>query len=281
MRGDLAIQKLASHARWHYNIPDTSIPGLIHHSTNCTALHEYLKELNLVSRVERNDASVRRETEAREQLVLDLALSNDVYSARPGPFAKLNSLAPGEATPDTMHPMELSHSEEPPEVKFGYFRPVRKSGIDHYANKDRDGGEDPGISSPLGVRLLLAEWDLGTDPKDYTYRDPYGLADIDTQPIPQYRRSPAALPMTQKKPVPQRPPLVVAAAAQPAVVHAVEHAPPTVQSQTVQRTHSQHFEPGIDAFSQGLMTSTQTLPGPFGGRPGAGKKPTKKRIGGF
>ncbi|KAG8217857.1 hypothetical protein J3R82DRAFT_6023 [Butyriboletus roseoflavus] len=282
MGGHLAIQKLAGHAQWHYNIQDTSIPGLIYHPVDCSALHEYLKELNLVPGIERNDTSVRRETEAREQLVLDLALSNDVYSARPRPFTKPHSFAAGEATPNTMaHPMEMSYSEEPPEVKFGYFRPIRKSGADHYA-KDRDSGQDPDVSSSLGVRLLLAEWDLGTDPRDYTYRDPYGLSDIDAQHIPEYRRLPAALPMTQKKQIPpQRPPLVVAAAAQPSVVHTAERAPPTVESQIVQRTHSQHSEPGFDAFSQALMASTQTLPGPFGGRPGVGKKPTKKRIGGF
>lgn len=283
MHGHPAIQELTDLARWHYNIQDTSIPGLISHSANCSALHEYLKELNLVSEADRQDPSVRRETDAREQLVLDLALSNDVYSARPRPFAELPSSAACEASSNTVaHPVGMSYSEEPPDVDFGYFRPVRKSGADHYADKDRDSEQDGGVSSSRGVRLLLAEWELGTDPKDYTYRDPYGLADIDAQPVPQYRRLPAALPMTQKKQIaPQRPPLVVTAATQPPVVHIVEHAPATVQSQTMQRTHSQQFEPDVHAFSQHPMTSTQTLPGPFGGRPGAGKKAAKKRIGGF
>ncbi|KAH0827044.1 hypothetical protein J3R83DRAFT_4727 [Lanmaoa asiatica] len=275
MGGHVAIQKLAGLARWHYNIQDTSVPGLDHHSVDCSALHEHLKELDIVSGVERHDHSLQRETEAREQLVLDLALSNDVYSARP-----LHSFTAGGATSNTMtRPTEISYSEEPPEVKFGYFRPVRKSGADHYADKDRDADQDPaGVTSPLGVRLLLAEWELGTDPKDYTYRDPYDLADIDAQPIPEYRRPLAAPPVTQKKQVPpQRPPLVVAAATQPPVIHTVEYA----TSQTVQRTRSQQFESGFDAFSQEPMASTQTLPGPFGGRPGVGKKPAKKRIGGF
>jgi hypothetical protein len=281
MRGQIATQKLAGLAHWHYNIQDTSIPALNYHPVDCNALHEHLKELNLVSEVERHDLSVQRETEAREQLVLDLVLSNDVYSARP--FAKLHSFAAGEATPNTIaRPMEMSYGEEPPEVKFGFFRPIRKSGADHYADQSQDNEQDPGVSSPLGVRLLLAEWELGTDPKDYTYRDPYGVADIDEQPIPQYRKPPAALPMTQKKQIPpQRPPPVVAAATQPPVVHTVERAPTTIWSQAVQPIHSQQSEPGLDAFSQEPMMSTQVLPGPFGGRPAAGKKPAKKRIGGF
>lgn len=277
MRGHPDIQKLAGLARWHYNIQDTSIPAFDYRSVTCAALHEYPKEL--VSGVEPQDVSVRRETEARKQLVLDLTLSKDVYSPRP--FGQLHSFAASEGTPNTIaHPMEMSYGEVPPEVKFGYFRPIRKVGVDHYADKEQDGGQDPGISSPLGVRLLLAEWELGTDPEDYTYRDPYGLADMDGQPIPQYRRLPASLLMTQKKQMPpQRPPLVVAAATQPPVVHAVERAPVMVQNHTV---HSQQSEPGFDAFSQEPMTSTQVLPGPFGGRPGAGgKKAAKKRIGGF
>lgn len=278
MHGDIAIQKLAGLARWHYDIQDTSIPGLIPHSVDCNALHEQLKELNL-SGVERHEPCVRREMEAREQLVLDLALSNDVYSAGPGPLAKLHSSAAGEAANSMGHPMEISYSKEPPEVDFGYFRPIRKLGADHYADKDQDGEEAPGVSSPLGVRLLLAEWELGTDPKDYTYHDPYGVVDLEAQPIPQYRRLPAA---TQQKEIPpRRPPLVVTAATQPPAVQTAEHAPATDQSQTVQRApHSQQCEPGFDAFSQQPMTSTQTVPGPFGGRPGA-KKAARKRIGGF
>lgn len=278
MRGGVATQELAARAKWRYNIQDTSIPALNCHSVNCNALNEQLKKLNLASDVEGNDPSARRETEAREQLVVDLALSNDVYSAR-----QLHSSATDEATRDTMtHPAEISHMEEPPEVKFGYFRPIRKSGVDHYANKDPDGEQDRGVSSPLGVRLLLAEWKLGTDPNDYVYRDPYGLADMDEQPTTQFRKAPGTTPMTQKKQMaPQRPPVVVAAATQPPVVHTFERAPPVTQSQVIQRRHSQQIEPGLDAFSQEPLMSTQVLPGPFGGRPAAGKKPAKKRIGGF
>ncbi|KAG9318829.1 hypothetical protein JVU11DRAFT_933 [Chiua virens] len=274
-----AMQRLAGLAQWHYDIRDTSIPTLDSRSFNSDASYEYLKELDLVPGVERHDPSVRRETEAREQLVLDLTLSTDVYSARP--LAQLNSLSEGGETSDTVaHPVERLYSEEPPEVKFGYFRPIRKIGANHYADKEQ-GEQDPTVSSPLGVRLLLAEWELGTDPADYTYRDPYGVATIVAQPIPQYRKPLAAPAATQKKQTQlQQPPPIVVAATQPPVVHTAERAPSRIQSQT---THSQQqLEPDIDAFAQEPMTSTQVLPGPFGGRPGAaGKKPTKKRIGGF
>ncbi|KAF8557295.1 hypothetical protein OG21DRAFT_1601750 [Imleria badia] len=257
MRGQIATQKLAGLAPWHYNIQDTSIPALNYHSADYNALHESLKELNLEPSVERHDPSMQRETEAREQLVLDLVLSNDVHSARQ--FSKLHSSAAAEAT--TMaHPKEMSYSEEPPEIKFGYFRPIRKSGADHYVDKNQDGDQDSGVSSPLGVRLLLAEWELGTDPGGYTYRDPYGLADIDERPIPQYRKQPAAPSMPQKKQMPaQRPPAVVAVATQPPIVQTVEYAPTMVQSQAIQRTHSQQFDLGLDTFSQEPMCASSSL----------------------
>lgn len=272
MRGHPVIQKLAGLARWHYSIQDTSIPSPGYRSATCVTLHEYLKELNLVSGVERHHdgVSMRRETSAREQLVLDLALSKDVYSARP--LAQLHPLTAREGAPNTItRPVERSYSDEPAEVKFGYFRPIRKAGADHYADKEE---QDQGVSSPLGVRLLLAEWELGTDPKDYAYRDPYGVADMDAQPIPQHRKLSAAPQITQKKQIVlQRPPPVVAAA--PAV-RIAERAPAMVQSQMVQP------EPSCDPFVNGQMASTQVLPGPFGGRPGAGgKKPARKRVGGF
>ena len=278
MRGHPVTQKLAGLASWHYNIQDTSIPALDYRFDDCAALHECLKELNSVS--ERNGLAVRRETEAREQLVVDLGLSRDVYSARP--FAKLHSSAGSEGTLNPIVcPRVISYSEEPPEVKFGYFRPVRKAGADHYAEKEQDGQQDPGISSPIGVRLLLAEWELGTDPNDYTYRDPYGLADIDIQPVPQYRKPPATAPVTQKKQMPpQRPPPVVAAAIQPPIIQtSIERTPVKAQSQAGQQTHSQQPERGPDERSQEAMTSTQVLPGPYGGRPG--KKAGKRRMGGF
>jgi hypothetical protein len=272
VNGQFPTQELVGLARWHYNIQDTTIPGANDDYVDHNALHERLKELNLVREVGRHDSSVQRETEARERLVLDLAFSNDVYSTRP---IALPSMAGGETTPNAMPPLGVSYNEEPPEIKFGYFHPVRKAGADHYANEE-DGEQDAGVSSPLGVRLLLAEWELGTNPKDYTYRDPYGVVDTDAQPIPQSRRLPAAPPTTQKQIQPQRPPPVVAVAStQPPAVH-------TAERHQGQITHSQQqFEPSWDAFSQEPMTSTQVLPGPFGGRPGAGKKPAKKRIGGF
>lgn len=275
MRSQIPTEELAGLAKWHYNIQDTSIPVLNYLSADCNSLHEHLEELNLVSGAERHDASVQRETKAREQLVLDLALSNDVYSTKQIP--KVHSFASSEVTANTVvHPMG-PYSEEPPEVQFGYFRPIRKSGADHYAERNQDGEQDAGISSPLGVRLLLAEWELGADPNNYTYRDPYGLVDIEEQPIPQYRKPPAAPPTTQKKQMPpQRPPAVVAAT-QPPLVHTVER-PPMIQSQPVQL---QQFEPGSNVFSQEPVISTQVLPGPFGGRPAAGKRPVKKRLGGF
>ena len=267
MHGYPATQKLSSLAQWHYNIKDTSIPALNHCLVDCASLHGYLGDPDLVSEVERHDTAVQQETDARKQLVLDLSLSTDVFSTRPLPRLQPFSAVGGISSTD------ISYGEEPPEVKFGYFRPVRKIGGDHYVGEEQDKGGDPVISSPLGVRLLLAEWELGTDPKDYAYRDPYGVGDIDALPIPEYRKLPAPQ-MTQKRQVaPQRPPLVVAAATQPLVVQTVARPVVTGQREMIRQAESQQSV----GFLEEPMASTQVLPGRFGGRQKAGKK----RIGGF
>ncbi|KIJ69031.1 hypothetical protein HYDPIDRAFT_184954 [Hydnomerulius pinastri MD-312] len=285
MHGELPLQDLASHASWDYNIHNTSTP-FYDHSDDWPALHERLKELDLVSDTDRAGPSVRRETEARDQLVLDLALSSNVYSAQP--FTKPHSSTAEVATFDTTSQpaKDIYPSDEPPEVKFGYLRPVHKIGGDHYSGKDKGVDQDTAVSSSLGVRLLLAEWEVGTDPGEYTYLDPYGVTEEDHVPaLPRRRLAlPGPPPLTQRTQVAsQRPPMVVAAATTgPPPVQSVLWAPVVTQAQIMQRTHSQQtvFNSSPDLFSQEPMTSTQVLPGPFGGRQvvGAKKKPAKKRI---
>ncbi|KAF9246160.1 hypothetical protein BU15DRAFT_84962 [Melanogaster broomeanus] len=253
MRDGLPFRDLASRASWHYNIHNTSTRPFYNHSDDWAALHERLKELDLASDAESPGPFLRRQVEAREQLVLDLALSSNVYSAQP--FVKPGSSTAG-GTAISQSTKERSFSDDPPEVGFGYLRPVRKIGVDHYTKKDKELDQDTAVSSPLGVRLLLTEWEVGTDPTEYTYHDPYGVMEDDTG-----HALPSRPPATQRKLVPsQQPPTVVAATVtRPPAIQQGHQPPSATQTQAIQRTHSQTlFESTLDVFSQEPVTSTQS-----------------------
>jgi len=282
MSGNLPTQDLASRAPWRYSILETvrRLPYEI--SSDWPSFHERLKKLELRDE-EKSTASLRRESESQECVIVDLALSCDAFS--PQPIAKPYSadIKPG-AIP-----------EEPPEVHFGYFHPVRKIGINRYSTGDTSMSlceESTAVSSPLGVRLLLAEWEVGTDVENYVYHDPYNTTESVGAPAPPRRKqalstAEEAAQLHGRPSVPhimvapkQRPPTVVTAA----VTQPDWKLLGTEVTRTVENNYSQEiaFNPNSDAFSQELMTSTQVLPGPYGGRPGVGKKkPAKKRVGGF
>ncbi|KAL1729210.1 hypothetical protein EV714DRAFT_213304 [Schizophyllum commune] len=282
----------------------------------------------------RTAASLRRETEARQQLTLDLALSRHVFSARP-------FVPPTEET-DDLEAMTsaLSIDTEPPPVHFSYLTPLKK---DHYA---RDAGPTAGnanatsdpnttdianttldsaaapdtsdhpLTLPPGPRLLLSEWTLGEDPSEYEFHDAYD-ADAAERPPPvarrkaakptstagilsaelQQRSQPPFVVANQPPPVMASQPPPVAASQRPPVISA-QRAPAFASTQLPAQRPLQAAgsEPNMmdvgqsqpnaefsQSQSQGVdfMPSTQVLPGPFGGRPAAKKKPTKKRVGGF
>ncbi|KAL4077135.1 hypothetical protein V8B97DRAFT_1939889 [Scleroderma yunnanense] len=280
MRGDLSCQDLASRAPWHHSILDTvrHLPYEI--SSDWSTFHEWLKKLESEPDGEKSTASLQRRSEAREHVVVDLALSCDVFS--PQPIVKPSSMNTkpaailGETSGDSV-------PEEPPEVQFGYFRPIRKVGVNHYTNAGETSvllpEESAAVSSPLGVRLLLSEWQTGVDVENYVYHDPYNTTE--SVPIPAPPRRKQALPTSP--PVPQ---IIVASKRRPpAVMTAAPTQPPweLFGTRTVEYSHSQGTAfNSIPDSSQELMTSTQVLPGPHGGRPVVGKKKVaKKRMGGF
>ncbi|KAL1722548.1 hypothetical protein EV715DRAFT_192366 [Schizophyllum commune] len=198
----------------------------------------------------RTAASLRRETEARQQLTLDLALSRHVFSARP-------FLPPAEES-DDLEAMTsaLSIDTEPPPVHFSYLTPLKK---DHYArdagptagnanatsdpnttdvaNTTLDSAAPPDASDqtltlPPGPRLLLSEWTLGEDPSEYEFHDAYD-ADAAERP-PSVARRKAAKPtstagiLSAELQQRSQPPFVVAS--QPPPVMASQP-PPVVASQ--------------------------------------------------
>ncbi|EFI28365.1 hypothetical protein CC1G_13899 [Coprinopsis cinerea okayama7 len=226
---------------------------------------------------ERPLRSLKKEEKDRKQLELDLALSRDVYSTYP-----LTASADVDHTLETMTEA-LTLGDEPPPMELSFFKPVRK---DHY-DSEESAGQSASVEFGMGVRLLLKDWELGSSLNNYQYRDPYNTFDgprVELEPLSEKAvyvpPPPAAVPPV----VTQRPPTLVIAKPNP-----TSNQPPvlatakTRQSQQTMplwgmQTQSQTSE---ESQSQSMMPSTQILPGPFGGRPTAKKKPVKKRIGGF
>ncbi|PBK78301.1 hypothetical protein ARMSODRAFT_874096 [Armillaria solidipes] len=272
-QGRLSPASLSKGSAWHRNIGPTlqALDSTVHR--NLEDILDNLRKHDLAHSPDRTAQSLRKESKAREQLALDLALSQDIFSCQPP--------KPPASVPDDLETMTeaLSIDNKPPPVDFKYLRPRPQKEA-----REEGGDDDPEMACPLGVRLLLKEWDAGADPDTYVYADPYGDPTEEPTKI-QLPKPKSSLPKSTQ---PKRPPVVVASSAmvplvqpasdrgtlfpqsQPAVV-------PVLRAITQSQTSTAFPAPG----SQELMTSMQVLPGPHGGRPPtAKKKPAKKRLGG-
>jgi hypothetical protein len=266
--------------------------------TDLTALSDLLRKYDLKQDDYRTGPSLRRETEARSQLALDLTLSSHVYA--PQPFLK-DAQQSDDDTFDAMSraTQGMSLADDVPTIKFGYLKPASR--VTFYRDADGDAGSRTD-DQPLGVRLLLQEWDIGTDPTLYEYYDPYGVdgavPGISTlrSGVPKQARVAQAPKIQHVLPVAavrQAPPPIFSAS-QPALPPAIL---PTTRGLPPRKTSNVNFagsafglgqadaQSRSDAHAQPLsqlqeMASTQIVPGPFGGRP-VSKKPAKKRMGGF
>lgn len=274
----LSPRCLTNDASWHYNISSTvkrlglDFTGDIRSCTE--ALHRY----DLIPDPERDARSVRWENDAREQLAVDLALSGDVFSARP-----FSTYPHGSSELEAMTEI-LSLASKPPSVKFGYLRPVLKSTVDHYQMT-----EDNEVVFSSGVRALLKDWVIGTDPqipssrKDdshYTTRSNSGTLPLVDQAV-----------QTPRLFASQRPPPIVASTADLPTQSDILRRGFSMDDFRAPRVPLRGF--GIESqrvvdvpealdSSQDYMMNTQILPGPYGGRPPLGKKKVaKKRLGGF
>ncbi|KAG1827154.1 uncharacterized protein BJ212DRAFT_1443298 [Suillus subaureus] len=224
-------------------------------------MHNALEAFSLSYSNDVTGSFAQQEEESREQLILDLTLSSMVFSAQPV------SMPAAPIQVDDVESMSLAAKsltldDELPEIQFGYLRPYSKLCINHYPNASRDKdavaepAQDADFSSPLGVRLLLREWGVGTEVESYTYHDPYNTEGNDPIGPSRERTLPTAPVATQTTTTTsQRPPLIVAGPA-PSLKDYPEPSQP----------------------SQELMTSTQVLPGPYGGRNAPNKKLVKKRL---
>ncbi|KIK57712.1 hypothetical protein GYMLUDRAFT_203313 [Collybiopsis luxurians FD-317 M1] len=260
-QGHLPIEDLEKGASWHLNI--APILGHFDNSTvgDVRTVTERLRSFALAPNSNIPVQALRRQEKDQEQLALDLALSKDIFS--PVPFSPASQLPEGDDKEVSGFP-----------VHFHYLQPTPRR--NYYL---KEGEED--VAFPFGVQSLLNDWAFGSDPEKYVFKDPYGVsAELKTENRPQRGRRGERLPSEATPPPPsslpqptQLPPLIAAfSTTQPALL------PPHVLG-----VESQMMQPE-EVESQGLMTSTQVLPGPFGGRPAAAakkKSAPKKRMGGF
>jgi RNA polymerase I-specific transcription-initiation factor len=268
----LSARALIRGAAWHHNINSTIKCLGLDVSGDIRSCTEVLHRYDLLTNSERDMRSLRWENDAREQLALDLALSSDVFSDQP-----FSTFSDGNSELEAMT-KTLSLASESPGVDFGYFRPVLKNSAGHYYTSME---EDEAVSFN-GVQALLKNWVIGRDP---SVRDGIPLTESSTLPLADdTARNAKILEATSS----QRPPVVVASTVAPSdQVEGLERG---------YRMHSQASgvpgrrfvlerqpsDPEGVYSSQEHMTSTQTVPGPHGGRASLGKKKIgKKRLGGF
>jgi len=235
--------------------------------------------------------AVRRLREASQQLVIDNTLASHVFSDQ--------SFINPTSSSQRAFAIGTQKGDEPPRVNFGFLGPHLKT---------TDENEDASPDQPLGVRLLLTEWTVGSDPDNYKYVDPYGLDDTreisdddnelsrsasPSQPQPQSQSQRPRKPGTGSS-QPKRPPTLAAAPPTLAAAPFIPYVGPKPRQSSVppMMSHSQPLDSVAPVAgnsqsqdqSQETWPSTQVVPGPFGGRPAAvvaKKKVVKKRVGGF
>lgn len=287
-QGRVPRESLIKGAAWHFNLEPVLQRFIPDISGDVQSLAERLRQYDLVLDDYRSGPSLRRESEAREQLAVDLVLSTDVYSAQS--FAKGETKeAEDDDELETMsraaEAMTLSERELP-SSHFGYLSPI--SAPNHTSAPKPAENASTSVVLPPGVRLLLEEWDIDADPDQYAYHDPY---DDDQQPattgLPPTPRHGIrdGSQATQSLPV-VAPPVVVHTRTAPTAPTA-----PTAGISSSSQPISSHpagrslgaTGPDSQNDSYPIMASTQVLPGRFGGRLPAGKKGAtgKKRVGGF
>jgi hypothetical protein len=158
-KGLLSPTPLIESASWFYNIHSILEQHDVDIADNPTKLVDSLRHYEPTF-VNPPPESLERTSQAREQLALDLALSTNIFSTRAISNPSIPNSEPLESMTEA-----LSLSDEPPSIQFGYLQPIPKR-----ANEE---AEHKGPTYPAGVRLLLKDWDVGTDSGKTFYRDLY------------------------------------------------------------------------------------------------------------
>ncbi|KAG7092545.1 hypothetical protein E1B28_008895 [Marasmius oreades] len=254
---------LRRNAQWHRDIGDTFIDISSLRADDIRSVTESFSAFDLSDHSEKQTQVNQRQMRAREELSLDLILAKDVFCHR--------YISPSVSGLETM--AALSLSEGPPPVSFSFLQP--RPQVDHYSRDERD----PQIVMPPGVRLLLKEWEIGVDPEDAVFTNPYGEQVLPNSPRKSNDTS-------VSPPSSEHPEHTITQSQVPPMVLASSNLAPARQAMSKQfdppQFHSQvldsHTTP-VESESQGVLVTTQTLAGPFESR--TKKKPAKKRLGGF
>jgi len=159
------------YAPWKFSISDTLKclePGM---ETDPSKVEDYVRSFEEPE--SEDSATRRRQSLARRELAVDLALSADVFSE--------HRVASHERPLEAM--AEALSLEGPPPIQWHYFRPVDESGA----------------TTSTGLRLLMKEWDE-QPVDDYVYRDPYGENESADSAPPIITRARETQSQTQRPP---------------------------------------------------------------------------------
>jgi hypothetical protein len=288
-QGRVPREILIKGAAWHVNLGPVLQKFVPDIAEDVRTMVERLHRYDLILDDYRSGSSLRRESESREQLAVDLALSTDVYSAQSFSNPKGETDATEDEKFDTMsraaEAMTLTDMTLP-SIHFGYLSPA----MTHNAPDT----EPTSLGLPPGVRLLLSEWIAGTDPHQYAFRDPYD----DQQPgattfihHAPLRMDAAQATQSQSIATAAAPPPVIASSrvnlrTDPRTINIISSSQPEPVTRRRAGSLDDSDRVGLDIESDSFapLVSTQVVPGPFGGRPPTVRKkatPGKKRVGGF
>jgi len=303
INGRVPIHRLTSTAPWYHDIstlPRSMVPDLN------VASHVLINKIQqeALGSLE-GSYGVTQAIDASQQLVLDLALSRHVYS--PLPFTQSSSLGHNKSDSDELseatEAMSLGDSDAP-RYTFGFLRPIEQ--VPYEDNEQMVSNDDDNaggvLKLPVGIRTLLSEWEIGSNPAEYLYKDRY-LAQEDRSDPTINNVQGIYVPATE----PMIPPIINSSTLRPPVILPSSSRPShtrlsrPIQTGATQRGHmvsgsspprplysinelASQVEESYLSSQEILGPSTQPLPGPFGGgrQLGAAKKKTvKKRLGGF
>lgn len=295
-QGRIRPQEISRGSNWNLDLREilkTSTPDF---SEDIDVMMDGLQSHNLLLDDNRTAESLKLENDACEQLALDLCMSSHVFASKA--FSRPDPTPQGQTQTfeDVVADMSLAtralsiNPSGPPPVHFGFLAPIATVPVNHDpANMEPENfnasqtGETDLI--PLGVRLLMDEWKVGEDPKDYNYVDPYG-EDASSPVEPKHRLGNRPLPARNVQSQPTGPsprlnlPTIATARAPPLVAPSNT----TILKETEKTPLGGGITQDIPLQAQGslqdvMMVSTQVEPGKFGDR--KGQKKRQKRVGGF
>lgn len=290
-QGRINAQEISRGSNWSFDLTGILKSSTPDFSDDVDVMMDGLQSHNLLLDDNRTKESLKLENDACEQLALDLGMASHVYTSKRFLKPDTTQLEQAQTFEDVVEDMSLAtgalsiNVSGPPPVHFGFLTPNTASPSDHSPNfgPEKPCAPQPGEAEqiPLGVRLMMDEWKVGEDPKDYKYSDPYG-DDMSSPTEPKRRFGNDSLPLrnAQSQLVDPTPPTVVAARAPPLVALSKTTAVKDREKMLVGGGFTQDNLLQTQGSQDVMMVSTQVESGKFGDRK-TGQKKRQKRVGGF